>query len=122
MDASDASIFHGAARELWEEAGLIPTKFTSVIPRGQGGDLAHSFMNSRRTMLCCRFAFVAEAGDLEVVRLDPNEHQDWVWATEEDVRTEKMGERELPMTNAAAREIILEAFRLRREGGGSNVS
>lgn len=120
VDSSDASMFHGAARETWEEAGLIATKFRHIVTEGPGKDYGQVFMNSTRTKLCTRYAFIAEVEDLEVVRLDPNEHQDWVWATEDDVRNERIGERELPITFGGMRNILLEAFRLRREGSGGS--
>ena len=111
VDDDDPSILHGAARELWEEAGLVAVRFTHVVGQGQ------VFMNSRRTRTFCRFAFVAEVEDLDGVRLDPNEHQDWLWAGREEVEGQRVGEREVPITNGGMRELILEAFRLRDERG-----
>ncbi|KAF4589492.1 NUDIX domain protein [Ophiocordyceps camponoti-floridani] len=88
VDPDDASILHAAARELREEAGLIVSRFRSRV-----SGLGH-------------------------VRLDPNEHQAFAWATEEHVRSQTLDGRPLPITNDAMRTILLEAFRLRRELNG----
>lgn len=101
-DEEDETILHGVARELWEEAGL---KATRIGPRV--GDL--HFFTSRTGKKICRFTFVVEAETLDV-KLDPNEHQDFVWASEEDVKGKKVGDMQLEFTTQAAEDIILESF------------
>ena len=124
VDDEDESILHGAARELWEEAGLVPTRIARFIPEGgqdrghdiRFEDMGNHFTNRAGTKKFCRFSFETEVESCDRVVLDPNEHQDYVWATEEEVRDEKIGGREIPLTGPAARSMILTAFRLRKEG------
>jgi 8-oxo-dGTP pyrophosphatase MutT (NUDIX family) len=110
-DKEDPSILHGVARELWEEAGLTAA---SIGP--QVGD-GHFFL-SRSGRLVCKFSFLVDAekgtgGKLDV-KLDPSEHQNYVWATEEEVKARKVGDVELKFTSREQEAVVLEAFRTRR--------
>ncbi|KAK1757005.1 NUDIX hydrolase domain-like protein [Echria macrotheca] len=125
VDAEDATILHGAARELWEEAGLVLTRIKRFIPEGgqdNGFDIrfienmGYRFTNRARTKKFCRFSFEAEVESCDAVALDPNEHQDYVWASEDEVRAQKIGDRAIPLTGPAGLAMLLTAFRLRREG------
>lgn len=51
--------------------------------------------------------------DLKVF-LDPNEHQRYIWATEDEVRNEKVGEMALKYITPDNKVAKLEAFELRR--------
>jgi 8-oxo-dGTP pyrophosphatase MutT (NUDIX family) len=111
-DKEDPSILHGAARELWEEAGLTAA---SIGP--QVGD-GHFFI-SRAGKMVCKFNFLVDAekgagGKLDV-KLDPNEHQNYLWAAEEEVKARKVGDVELKFTTTEQEAVVLEAFRVRRE-------
>lgn len=53
-------------------------------------------------------------GRLEV-KLDPVEHQRFIWASEEEVRTRKVGDVELEFTSRDLEDTVLEAFRVRSE-------
>ena len=114
-DDEDPTLFHGAARELWEETGLIAKRFTHIVSEGPGTEPGQVFPNSTHTKTWCRFSFIVEAESCEDVKLNSNEHQDYTWATEDQIRTQKIGERELPITRVAMQSLILEAFRLRKE-------
>lgn len=114
VDNEDVTILAGAARELWEEAGLVATRFAYVVPEGPEQDPGQLWVTSGTTVWC-RFSFVAEVEDWENVRLDPDEHQDFLWATMEEVRAQRVGDREVPITTSAMSSVILEAFRLREE-------
>lgn len=122
VDATDETVLHGAARELFEEAGLRVRRFSHTITEGPNAAAGQCFPNRTLTKMFCRFTFAVEAevdgnGAVEV-KLDPNEHQDFVWATEEDVREQGNAERELPVTTESTRAVMLEAFRLKKERGG----
>ncbi|TID16853.1 ATP-dependent (S)-NAD(P)H-hydrate dehydratase [Venturia nashicola] len=111
-DKEDPSILFGAARELWEEAGLVAA---SIGPR-VGAD--HIF-GTRRGLVVSRYNFIVEpvmgeAGELNV-KLDPNEHEAFVWATEEDIKSRKAGNIELNFTTREAESAILEAFTIKKE-------
>jgi len=109
-DDDDPSILHGIARELWEETGLTAVR---VGPRF--GD-EHRF-RSRSGKDICKLYFLVEVesadGDRTDVKLDPNEHQNFVWATEDDVKAKKVGDLELTFTTEAQEKIITESFQVR---------
>jgi 8-oxo-dGTP pyrophosphatase MutT (NUDIX family) len=111
-DKEDVSILHGVARELWEEAGLTAT---SIGPQVGGGQ----FFLSRSGKLVSKFSFLVDAekgvdGKLHV-KLDPNEHQNYVWAVEDEVKARNVGGVELKFTTKDQEAVVLEAFRARRE-------
>lgn len=128
---SKGTLLRATARELWEEAGLIATRFTHVVPQPAeappkgsteapraacAGHPGSTFTNRRGTGVYVRFTFHVQAQSCDVV-LDPEEHQAYVWATEDEVRRGVMADgRAIPATVAATRAVILEAFRLRGNG------
>ena len=85
--------------------------------------VGHVFTNRSGTRIYCRFAFEAEVpeGDHDKVRLDPDEHQAYVWVTEEEAKAERTGELDIPFTQSAARSLILSAFQVRRAAKGTGV-
>jgi 8-oxo-dGTP pyrophosphatase MutT (NUDIX family) len=111
-DKEDLSILDGVARELWEETGLAAS---SIGP--QVGD-GHYFL-TRSGKLVCKFNFLVDAGkgaDGKLdVKLDPNEHQNYVWAGEEEVKTRKVGNLNLKFTTREQEAVVLEAFSARRK-------
>ncbi|KAI9785994.1 MAG: hypothetical protein M1839_008260 [Geoglossum umbratile] len=110
-DAEDASILHGVARELYEEAGLTAA---SIGPPVGGGH----FFRTRSGKQVCKLSFLVDVergpGGMLRVKLDPDEHQNYVWAAEEEVRTGKVGDVELKFTMDEQEAVVLEAFRVRR--------
>jgi 8-oxo-dGTP pyrophosphatase MutT (NUDIX family) len=111
-DKEDPSILHSVARELWEEAGLTAA---SIGP--QVGD-GHFFL-TRSGKRVCKFNFLVTAengagGKLDV-KLDPREHQNYVWASEEEVKAQKVGDMNLKFTTREQEAVVLEAFQARRE-------
>jgi 8-oxo-dGTP pyrophosphatase MutT (NUDIX family) len=115
VDDEDPSILHGAARELWEEAGLVATGFRSLVVARQEGDTpGHVFSNRTRTKTFCRIAFAADVKATDKVTLDPNEHQAYVWATEDQVREEKIEDQDIPITYKDMKDLILASFKSRR--------
>lgn len=120
VDEEDQTLFYGAARELWEEAGLVAKRFAYIVAEGPGREPEQVFQNSTATRTWCRFAFVVEVEDSEHVKIDPAEHQDYVWATIDEVRSQRIGERELPITTEGMSNLVLEAFRL-NENKGENL-
>jgi hypothetical protein len=49
------------------------------------------------------------------VKLDPKEHQSFVWASEEEARARKVGNLEIEFTMKDLEETVLEAFSIRKE-------
>jgi 8-oxo-dGTP pyrophosphatase MutT (NUDIX family) len=106
-DDIDESILHAVARELWEEARL---KATFI---GQPVGSPH-FFNSRSGKKICKFTFMVETenvaeGRLEV-RIDPQEHQQFLWASEDEVRSKRAGLVELVFTTQQQEDTVLAGF------------
>ncbi|KAK4626573.1 hypothetical protein CLAFUW4_05187 [Fulvia fulva] len=112
VDNEDQTILHGAARELWEEAGLVAKHFSHVASEGPDRPPGSVFQNRNKTRTWSRFCFLVEVDDCTAVKLDPNEHQDFVWASEDDVRAQRQGNLLLTITTDSVIVTILEAFRL----------
>lgn len=111
MDDDDKSILHAVARELWEEAALTAVSIGPLV-----GD--PHFFETRSGKRICRFNFLVETKSTEGttdVKLNPEEHQRFVWASEEEVRARKVGDLEIEFTTTDPVATILEAFRIRRE-------
>jgi 8-oxo-dGTP pyrophosphatase MutT (NUDIX family) len=111
-DSDDPDILHSVARELWEEAGLLAARIGPKV----GQD--HIF-STRSGKTVCKFNFLVEAkrsedGQLHV-RLDPNEHQSFVWATEEEVKEHRAGDVEIKFTTSEQETVVFEAFKARVE-------
>jgi 8-oxo-dGTP pyrophosphatase MutT (NUDIX family) len=119
VDDDDLTILHGAARELAEESGLVAKRFTHVVTEGPDHEPGQAFPNSTRTKVWCRFTFHVEVVACNAVTLDPKEHQDFAWVSEQEVRERKMGNRELAITRDSMAGLILEAFRLRKQRAAS---
>lgn len=107
VDDDDDSILHAAVRELWEEAGLQAARIAGPV-----GD-PHIFTRSNGDEVC-RFNFAVhvsiEAGAASRVKLTPNEHQQYVWATEGEVRAKRVGDVKLDFVRAEVERTVLLAF------------
>ncbi|KAF2481003.1 NUDIX hydrolase domain-like protein [Neohortaea acidophila] len=119
VDSDDTTILHAAARELWEEAGMVARRFVDVVCTGPDRNVGDLYRSRDRTKTWCRFTFLVEVQGAERVVLDPNEHQDYFWATEEEIRGQRSGERGLTITKDTVVALILEAFRMRRKRSGA---
>ncbi|QDS68083.1 hypothetical protein FKW77_009996 [Venturia effusa] len=111
-DAEDRSILYSAAREVWEETGLV---ISHIGPKTAGEQL----FTTRGGKVVCKFHFLVEVertetGELDV-RIDPDEHQAFVWATEAEVRAEKVGDLILNFTTADQLSAVLEGFGLKKQ-------
>jgi 8-oxo-dGTP pyrophosphatase MutT (NUDIX family) len=112
-DFEDESILHGISREVWEESGLKVT----ALKRQVGATGGPVFFTTTRGLKVCKFTFEAEVESTEVVKLDPNEHQRYLWVSEEECRSHRV-ERdgalvEIKFTRPAQEETVLAGFRLR---------
>lgn len=108
-DQEDGSVLYSAARELSEESGLVAQRIIDVIGRPD-------YFTSTSGKRIMKLDFIVEAGpDVEKqVKLDPDEHQDYVWATEEEIKRGITGNRVLAFTSPEQLQVILEAFEMRR--------
>ncbi|QUC23609.1 uncharacterized protein UV8b_07850 [Ustilaginoidea virens] len=120
VDAAPETILQGCARELREETGLAARRFARLVARPP------AFV-TRAGRLVGRFVLEVEVevdadADADVgepgVRLDPREHQDWLWVTADEVRRgEARGRRRLVFA-PGARAVLLRGFALRDGGAG----
>lgn len=113
-DLDDESILHGAARELWEESGLVVEHVIGLV--GNPGE--HVFF-TRRNKRVCKLNFEVQVktggtGLAPKVTLDTNEHSEFVWATEEQCRARRKGDVELRFTTKDQEKIIFEGFEKRK--------
>lgn len=111
VDMEDESILHGAARELYEETGLV----AKSIGKSVGG--MQEFC-TRRGLRMSRVSFLVDVqvqnGPIEVT-LDPNEHVQYVWATEEQAKAKKVGDIALEYTTEAQEQTVYQAFEVWRQ-------
>ncbi|KAK5558091.1 hypothetical protein LTR46_004270 [Exophiala xenobiotica] len=116
-DLEDPTILHSVARELWEEAGLTAETIGPEVGEGQ-------VFLTRSGKLVCKFHFLVEAkrgtnGALNVM-LDPREHQNYVWATEEEVKARRVGNTGLQFTGPEQETAILDGFQARKTSMEAN--
>jgi 8-oxo-dGTP pyrophosphatase MutT (NUDIX family) len=107
VDAEDESLLHGVARELREETGLLARFVGELVGCGD-------VFFTRRAFRICKYAFIVNVEAYDV-RLDPNEHQAFVWLTEDDAKAKKCGDLNLVYTTKAQEDAILAAFKVKRE-------
>ncbi|KAJ4319118.1 Transcriptional activator of fatty acid utilization [Neodidymelliopsis sp. IMI 364377] len=81
MDDTDETILHAAARELKEETGLIATRAVRKVTQFAFSD----GWKNRPTKTWLKLIFQFEVKDAESITLDPIEHQNYLWASEEEV-------------------------------------
>lgn len=116
-DEGDESILHSVTRELKEEAGLVPRMIRSAVGQGYVFSLAPGRFTRK-----INFIVELDGGeDVLDVKLDPDEHEAFVWATEEEIREGKVGDLEIPCTSQAQRDVILQAFELKRLAEGGEI-
>lgn len=116
------TILAGVAREVLEETGLSVKAVVGLLEHDDeqkvdGGYVFHT----RRGRKIIKFTLVVEVEDASTVRLDPEEHQDCVWATEEECRAKRAARRaeerelgkrvvELEYTTFAQETTVFDAF------------
>jgi 8-oxo-dGTP pyrophosphatase MutT (NUDIX family) len=109
-DDNDQTILHAVARELWEETMLVARAVGPMVGEG------YTF-ETRSGKIVRKLNFVVEVerrggdgGSNFEVRLRPEEHQGFVWATEEEVRGCKVGDMEIRFTTPEQEAVVLDAF------------
>ncbi|KAJ9602976.1 hypothetical protein H2200_012756 [Cladophialophora chaetospira] len=113
-DDNDQTILHAVARELWEETMLVARSVGPMVGEG------YTF-KTRTGKMIRKLNFIVEVerrdfdgksnGNSSIdVQLCPEEHQAFVWATEEEVRAYKVGDVEIGFTKPEQEAVVLEAF------------
>ncbi|KAK3301680.1 NUDIX hydrolase domain-like protein [Chaetomium strumarium] len=122
-DAEDESIHHSVARELLEESGLVLKDVVREV-----GEAQIFLTRSRKRVAKFTFEVDVETpvpGVLPEVALDPAEHMDFIWATEEECQLGKkaggppsglgLETMDIEFTSDEQKASILQGFELRRE-------
>lgn len=94
------TVLEGLSREIFEETGLI---LENVVHRLEDNEFES---NGRKWI---QFHFVVEVKQPIEVKLDPKEHEEWMWATEEHVRA--------LLRLPGQRRVMEEGFQFTRERG-----
>ncbi|USP77405.1 cutinase transcription factor 1 alpha [Curvularia clavata] len=111
VDDTDETILHAAARELKEEAGLEATRVVRKVAQFT----FESEKAGRPKITWLKFIFEVQVDNADTIVLDPVEHQHYVFASEEEVVNEQVGEVKLKYVSPENKAVKLAAFRARRE-------
>ena len=111
VDSTDETVLHAVAREVKEETGLDVTRFVRLV-----GAFGWEDYHERRQQheVWHKLVFEVETRALDVA-LDPVEHQSYLFATEEEVRSDCAAGTALTWISPPNKEMNLAAFRMRRE-------
>jgi 8-oxo-dGTP pyrophosphatase MutT (NUDIX family) len=106
-ETKDETVIVSAARELFEESGIVADKVMDLIGE-------YEWLDHGETWRKITFVMGVEKGGegLPQVTLDPNEQNAFIWATEEDVMANKCGDVDLSFTSEMQKQTILTAFKL----------
>jgi 8-oxo-dGTP pyrophosphatase MutT (NUDIX family) len=110
VDDTDETLLHAAVRELKEETGLTATRVRQKV-----ADFTFSDGRpGRPPVTWLKLIFEMEVEDMNVF-LDPVEHQRYLFASEEEVVNDLVGDVKLVYISPPNKAIKLEAFRLQKE-------
>ncbi|RYN42169.1 hypothetical protein AA0113_g8068 [Alternaria arborescens] len=113
VDDSDQTILHAAARELKEEAGLDTIRILKKVTHFIFVDEKPG----RRTTTWLKLVFEMSVQSADNVVLDPTEHQKFLFASEDEVVRDQVGDVKLRYISPANKDVKLEAFKQRRGEG-----
>lgn len=113
----DESLLAAAQRELKEETGLSASHIVRVVSEGKDEVPGSLITDDKNGTMFVKFAFEVDVeGEGEpVINLNPEEHDEYVWATEDEV----MGDRFAGFTGwtrPGTKKFVVNGFRLRQEG------
>ena len=111
MDDTDETILHAAARELKEEAGLEATRVVRKVTQFTFRDERPN----RPAITWLKLIFEMEVRDSSNVVLDPVEHQKFLFASEDEIVNDLVGDVKLVYVSPPNKAVKLEAFRQQRE-------
>lgn len=109
----DETIVQCAVRELREETGLHASEVSRLVG---GFDWVDRQGSAQRDWMA--FIFLVKVDSANDIRLDPEEHQAYLWATEGEVQAEACGNTALEWISRNQRHAILGAFDLVRAASG----
>ncbi|KAF2452749.1 NUDIX hydrolase domain-like protein [Lineolata rhizophorae] len=106
--------FEVAVRNEGDPDGCVAVGVERTCEGGDSGSELRLETEGQSSRLGSEGEVAPPAGVFPAVRLDPKEHQDYVWAREEDVRRGATDGFALPFVSKAMQDTILEGFRLRK--------
>jgi 8-oxo-dGTP pyrophosphatase MutT (NUDIX family) len=109
-ESGDGNIIASAVRELWEESRLVANKVIDVV--GKYEWLDHGEIWRKVTFLMDVEHDASNGSEQPQVTLDPKEQENFLWATKEDVITNKCGDISLSWTSDEQRQTVLDAFKI----------
>ena len=112
VDDTDETILHAAARELKEETGLEATRVLRKVAQFT----FESQKPGRAKIVWLKLIFEMQVDNADAVVLDAVEHQRFLFASEEEVVNDQVGDVQLQYISPPNKAVKLEAFRARREG------
>ncbi|KAH9898958.1 NUDIX hydrolase domain-like protein [Xylariomycetidae sp. FL2044] len=102
---NDATVLHAAARELLEESGLAARRILGLV--------RHDVIDTPRSKKhILKISFLVEVDDDAEVRLNPNEHEAFLWVGLDEVKARRCGDVKLEWTHKEQEEAIKEAFKV----------
>jgi len=107
----DESIIASAARELWEESGLVANKVVDVVGK-------YEWLDQGEVWRKVTFLIDVEHNDQSIkqpqVNIDLKEQASFIWATEEDVIANKYDSISFSWTSDEQKQTVINAFKLLR--------
>jgi 8-oxo-dGTP pyrophosphatase MutT (NUDIX family) len=110
VDDTDKTLLDAAVRELKEETGLTATRVCRKVMDFTFGDERPG----KPPIVWLKIVFEVEVQDMDVT-LDPVEHQRYLFAAEEEVVNDLVGDVELAYISPTNKMVKLEAFRLQKD-------
>ncbi|KAK3402361.1 NUDIX hydrolase domain-like protein [Sordaria brevicollis] len=111
MDAEKEEFSGALARELQEETGLVLKDVLALLDRTEFEGASGEGRYRKYTFLVSVEDKQEESEGHPKVILNPEEHQDYAWASLKDLRVERCGEREINWAYPGQRETLYSAFR-----------
>ncbi|KAK3303796.1 NUDIX hydrolase domain-like protein [Chaetomium strumarium] len=105
VDTTDATILHAVCREVHEETGLVVTRLGEKV-----NVLDFDGWENGAKWTKITFLVVLDDGDEAVVRLNAQEHQDAVWATDAEVASGMCEGREIVFAYGDQKQLVLDAL------------
>lgn len=132
VDPTDANLIAAAVRELHEESGLAAKRVLRAVHMSPAAALAGAKEMDRvdesarmvgdvvlfkvGEVRWGKLTVWVEVESWEGVRIDPEEHEDWAWVSEEEARRERFRDgREFEFVSDGVKRSVLEGFRLFNE-------
>ncbi len=108
-ESRDESVIAAAARELWEETGLVANQVMDVVGKYQWLDKGEVW---KKVTFLMAIEHDNQGNGLPQVKIDPKEQACFIWATKEDVVANSSGGISLSWTSDEQKQTVLDAFKL----------